>query len=60
MEVKGTKVKVGIPASTEEQADLFEHVFVIDSSLNEKILTQKYLSKATALQGFLDAHAHAS
>ena len=39
MEVKGTKIKVGIPASTEEQADLFDHVSIIDSTLNKDKLT---------------------
>ena len=60
MEVKGTKVKVGIPASTEEQAILFDHVSIIDLSLNKDKLTQKDLSKATALQEFLNVHAHSS
>ena len=60
MEVKGTKVKVGISASTKEQADLSDHVFIIDPSLNKDKLTQKDLSKATDLQEFLSIHAHSS
>ena len=40
--------------------NLFEHVSVIDSSLNKNKLTQKDQSKAAALQEFLNAHAHAS
>lgn len=55
MEVKGIKVKVGIPASTEVQANLFEHISVIDSSLNINKVTLKDLSKAAALQEFLHA-----
>ena len=40
MKVKGTKVKVGITALTEKQADLFDQVSIINSTLNKVKLTQ--------------------
>ena len=60
MKVKGTKVKVGITALTEKQADLFDQVSIIDSTLNKVKLTQKDLSRVRALQEFLNIHAHSS
>ena len=60
MEVKGKKVMVGIPATTEEQNALFEKVVKLDSSICKDKLGQKDLAKAKDLQEFLVTHAHSS
>ena len=60
MEVKGTKVKVGVPATAEEQHALFEQVTFSDSCIRKDKLSQKDLAKAKDLQDCLESHAHSS
>ena len=60
MEVKGTGVKVGNPASTESMSELFSRVLLIDPTLEEDKLSGAALQKATALKNFFEVHSHSS
>ncbi len=60
MKIKDKNIIIGVPATTDEIEEQFQHVHMFDPLISRKDHSAKSLRQAASLQEFLKEHSHSS